>query len=485
MDDTTNLDAQTVALLAQRLNLVTEEQLIDCWDELGRKDGPAEPLLRLLERKCHLTPWQSSKLLKGDRDGFFLGGYRLLYRIASGSFGRVFRADDPRTGTIVAIKVLRRRWSEDPHKIQLFEREGKVGLTLRHPNIVQILAVSRDAATGQYYIVMEFVEGSNLRDLLEIRKRMDVPEALRILEESAAGLAYAYSRGLTHRDMKPSNILISTQGGTAKLVDFGLAELTGPADEETAIDRTVDYAGLERATGAKHGDVRSDIFFLGCVFYEMLCGRPPLTVTRDKRARMLKARFDNIAPLPRDQVQAPNSVSLLCEKMLALEPTARFQNPSQLWEAVRNVRSELSGQAGPLAPEGPKTVYVVEGHQKLQNAIRERFKELGYKVLISLDANRAFQRYQQQPYHALVVDAGSAGEEGVDVFAKVLKEADATGLNLAGILILNEEQADLAEQVPPRDRTAVLVRPGVTLKQLATVLAEMVPVESDDAAPTA
>src|ERR671931_2115723 len=137
-------DAEAIAQLARRLDLVTDDQLLDVWAELGTRTGPPEPLLRALERKGYLTPWQGSKLVKGDTDGYFLGGYRLLYRIAAGSFGRVYRADNPRTGEIVAIKVLRRRWSEDQRKIGLFEREGKVGLQMQHPNIVKILAVNRD-----------------------------------------------------------------------------------------------------------------------------------------------------------------------------------------------------------------------------------------------------------------------------------------------------------------------------------------------------
>src|SRR5262249_28322450 len=151
-------------------------------------------VLRLLERKAYLTPWQSGKLLKGDADGFFLGGYRILYKIASGSFGRVFRADDPSSGRVVAIKVLRRRWSDNPERIGLFEREGNVGLKLKHDNIVEVLAVSKDPATNQYYIVMEFVEGSNLRERLRAQGRMDADAALKIVEDAAAGLAYAYSR---------------------------------------------------------------------------------------------------------------------------------------------------------------------------------------------------------------------------------------------------------------------------------------------------
>src|SRR5262249_15370890 len=156
-----------------------------------------EPLLRMLERKRYLTSYQSSKLLKGDVDGYFLGGYRILYKIASGTFGRVFRAEDTQTGRVVAIKVLRRRWTDNPHHVELFEREGRVGLSLQHPNIVEILTVNRDPATGQYYIVMDFVEGGNLRDILAMRenKKLEPAEALRYIEDAASGLAHAYSKG--------------------------------------------------------------------------------------------------------------------------------------------------------------------------------------------------------------------------------------------------------------------------------------------------
>src|SRR6516165_10476529 len=134
-------DTPTVAQLAVRSGLVTEEQLQEAYVETDPKGTNPQPLLSFLERKGYLTPWQSYKLLKLDPDGYYLGGYRILYKIASGSFGRVFRADDPRTGRIVAIKVLRRRWSEDKQHIDLFAREARVGMTLKHPNIVEVLAM--------------------------------------------------------------------------------------------------------------------------------------------------------------------------------------------------------------------------------------------------------------------------------------------------------------------------------------------------------
>src|SRR5262249_2976793 len=162
--------------LAVRLNLMEEGQLMECLDELGPSADKQE-LISLLTRKQYLTTFQVSKLEKGDTDGYFLGGYRLLYKIASGSFVRVYQADDPRSGAIVALKVLRRRWTEDANKINLFEREGKVGMRLQHPNIVQILGVSCDRKSMQFFIVMEFIEGTNLRSLISMRTKIPVPEA--------------------------------------------------------------------------------------------------------------------------------------------------------------------------------------------------------------------------------------------------------------------------------------------------------------------
>src|SRR5262245_45358325 len=138
------LDAASVSQQAIRLGLLTPDQVQEAWDELGERPADPEPFLQAMERKGYISPWQSSKLLKGDTDGYFLGGYRLLYKIASGSFGRVYRAEDPATGRVVAIKVLRRRWSGDPHAIELFEREGKLGISLRHPHIAEILTGTQD-----------------------------------------------------------------------------------------------------------------------------------------------------------------------------------------------------------------------------------------------------------------------------------------------------------------------------------------------------
>jgi CheY-like chemotaxis protein len=474
-------DAYTLGLDLVRIGLITEAQRIEGMEAVHRS-AAGEQLLIYLERKGIITPWQTSKVVKGDRDGFILGGYRLLYKIQSGSFGRVFRGQEDNSGRVVAIKVLRRRWSEDQQHIDLFQREARVGMAFHHPNIVEVLTVGVDKKAGQYYIVMEFVEGWNLREMLAIRKKLEPLEAVRILEDAANGLAYAFSRNFTHRDIKLTNILVSSSG-TAKLVDFGLAKMyQAMTGTEEKVDRTVDYAGLERKTGVPAGDVRSDIYFLGCCLYEMLAGRPPLEMTRDKHARMNPHRFDNVKPLTREEVPAPPSLFRLVETMMELTPSRRYQTPAQLLEAIRSVRRELEAGGG---RGGPRGVFVVESDGRLQDAIRDKLKEMGYRVFIAGDPARAFDRFRQNPYDGLVVDARTVGEDGLLYFDRITTEADRQGITCGGILILSEEQADWAARVKQRPSVQILTDPpghAVSMKQLLKAIQALVPPPSKVAA---
>jgi serine/threonine protein kinase len=466
--------------MAVHLGLITEAQWLEIQDEAGNRHNDLQTCLRLLERKGYMTPWQTGKVLKGDQDGFFLGGFRMLYKIASGSFGRVFRAEDPRTGRVVAVKVLRRRWSEDQQRIDLFYREGRVGMTLKHPNIVEVLAVNQDSSSGQYYLVMEFIEGGNLREILQIRKTLTVAESLRIIEDATSALAYAYGCHVTHRDVKLTNLLISSQG-EAKLVDFGLAQIFAGVDkEEDKVDRTVDYAGLERATNVKQGDIRSDIYFLGCVLYEALTGRSPLTMTRDRHARMRKQRFEEVKPISPDEVRAPASVFLLVETMMSLDPKHRYQTPSQLLEAVRAARREVDARAGKAQErQVARSIFVVEKDDRLQDHLRDKLKEMGFRVFLAADPTRALDRYRQQPFDALVVDVGTTGEDGLLVFEHIQDEAYRKRTTCPSIVILSEDQSPWVSRVQEAPEISVMVRP-VTINQLRHKIRELLPSEKND-----
>jgi serine/threonine protein kinase len=488
------LDASGIAQLAVRVGLIDDNTSKECLYELENRAAPAEYMTRLLERKGLITPLQSSRLLKGDTEGYFLGGYRLLYKIASGSFGRVYRGDDPRSGQIVAIKVLRKKWTEDKRRVELFEREGRLGLTLQHPNIVQILAVSQDHVTGQYYIVMDFVEGGNLRDILSIRTKLDTDEALRIMEECAAGLAYAHSRGLTHRDIKPTNILIGTDK-VARLVDFGLAEMSegqavfydkgaAKGKDETEVDRTVDYAGLERLTGQKKGDPRSDIYFLGTVLFEMLTGYPILPPTRDRQAASMRQRYelDETARKLGAEYGLPSNVLNFVCRMMMFEPAARFQTPALMHEAIKAVREELAHGKAPSSRQasGPITIFVVENNVKLQDVFRARLKDLGFRVILTIDPEQPLKRYQQQPYHALLIDARTVGREGVEVFYRIQREAEMMHLDLAAVLIIEDSQAGFANSFRMKPGGKLYVGSPM-MKQLSAFLREHVPLEKEPA----
>jgi eukaryotic-like serine/threonine-protein kinase len=462
-------DATTLADLAMRLGLLTPSQVDEAWDKLGGRNAPPDDFVRIMERQGYLTPFQSAKLAKGDRDGYALGGYRLRYKIASGTFGRVYRADDPHTGRVLAVKVLRGKWSDDKHKIDLFTREGRMGMTLHHPNIVEIVAVDQDPATRQHYIVMEFVEGGDLRDLLVIRKKLSAADALRILDETTSALAYAFSRGVTHRDIKLTNILISSQG-PAKLVDFGLAggQLGFEESDDTAVNRTLDYAGLEKATGAPEGDPRSDMFFLGCVVYELLTSRRPLERTRSVTARMAATRFQNIAPMKPDEVDAPPSLFLV-ETMMIPDPALRFQTPSQLLERVREVRQEVERKSTANVKSEARTLFVAESDERLQDLLRTKLKKGGYRVLIAADPTRALDRFRQQPFDVLIVNASTIGEKACYMFARILAEAKSRKTALSGILLVDPEQGEWRERLADQPAVSVLVQP-VKFKHLVSAI---------------
>jgi CheY-like chemotaxis protein len=456
-----------------KLGLVSEAELAEIHEEIGGAPD-LQHLIAALERKSYLTPWQRGKVLKGDLDGYILGGYRLLYKIQSGSFGRVYRAEDPRDGRVVAVKVLRRRWSENQERIDMFIREGKVGLLLKHPNIVEVLAINRDPSSAQYYIVMEFVEGGNLREILQIRKKLSAAESLRLLEDCAAGLTYAYSRGMTHRDIKLTNILVSSSG-EAKLVDFGLAQFFSSfaRTEEEKVDRTVDYAGLERATGVKNNDVRSDIYFLGCVLYECLTGRSPLTMTRDKHARMRKGRFEEVQPINPKEIDGPPSVLLLVETTMALDPKERYQTPSQLLEGIRAVRREVEGKSGRDHGRAvSRSVFIAEPDQHLQDVLRNGLKDQGYRVFLAGDPLRALDRFRQHPYDGLIVDARTTGEEGFRVFEHIIEEASRKRIPCAALVLLGEDQEKWASRLPDSEQIGFLVQ-NITYKSVSRKLKEL------------
>ncbi len=266
------------------LRLADAGELQQCLGELPTALRTTDGLIDAMERRNLLTTYQANKLRKGDTNGFVLGDAKLLYRNGAGTFARVFRAVSLETGDMLGVKVLRQRWAEDPEAVAQFHREAKLLQPLRHPNLVPIFDVG--IVENYHYFTMEFVVGGNLGDMMKIRGAVNPADATRIARDIAEGLRYSSTKGLTHRDLKKTNVLLATDG-KAKLVDFGLAadEALKPGGTKKRAARSVDYATLEDNTGAPPNDPRSDIYFLGSIYYELLSGESPFPGTKSREER--------------------------------------------------------------------------------------------------------------------------------------------------------------------------------------------------------
>jgi len=203
------------------------------------------------------------------------GRYHVLERIAAGGMGEVFRAQDAVLAREVAVKVLHRSLASDPGFVDRFRREARAAATLNHPNIVAVY--DWGAVDGIYYMVMEFVEGRSVRDLLNANGRLAPAQAAEIVRETLLALQHAHAKGIVHRDLKPENILLTTDG-TVKLTDLGLARAFADARSTRAgaVTGTVQYLSPEQIRG-EPADPRSDLYSLGIVTFELLTGRLPFT----------------------------------------------------------------------------------------------------------------------------------------------------------------------------------------------------------------
>lgn len=479
--------ADQIARRAIELELLTEQQVEQVLANFkGREPSVAEFGQALMAAEL-LTRYQWDRLLEGETSGFFFGDYKVQYLVGTGTFARVFRAVHRKTGQVVALKVLRQRFCEMPAQYMLFLREGELGCTLRHPNIVAIYEVH--SYRNVHYLVMEFVEGHSLREFMNIRKVLEPLEATRLMIDIASGLDYAFQRNVTHRDLKLSNVLISTRG-QAKLVDFGLAGMDDGLAENAIIEmpntRTVDYAALERICGSATEDPRSDIYFAGCIYYHMLCGKPPLVETSDRAQRMSRQRFLNVVPLENLAPQLPRQVINIVTKAMALDPVYRYQTPREMLADLHRVAMRLADEqaghhAGDMAGKQPKprTVMVVESNARMQEILREGLKKAGYRVLLTSDPERAFERARHDlgAMDGLLLNAQEIGQPALDVFNRLGEDPDTR--ELPCLLLLDEPQHAWKQQAATADHRVVLCMP-ITMRQLRAALEKLVPARQGD-----
>lgn len=270
-----------------------------------------------------------------DRIG---GRYRLVCPIAAGGMATVWRAVDEVLTRPVAIKILHAHLAADPDFVARFRREAVAAARLAHPSIVAIY----DTCADPEAIVMELVEGRTLREELDERRFLPPAEAASIAAGIAHALEVAHKAGLVHRDVKPANVLLAPDGHL-KVADFGIAKAARPDDHPDLPDLTsvglmvgtAKYLAPEQVSGGPI-DARTDVYALGAVLYEMLCGRPPFTGSNDLATAT--ARLHAVPARPRTVLRTiPPVLDAIVMRAMATDPSERYPSASALWADLQNV----------------------------------------------------------------------------------------------------------------------------------------------------
>ncbi len=264
-------------------------------------------------------------------EGTMLGPYRLDRFIGGGGMGAVFQALDTTLHRTVAIKVLARHQSEDEENLKRFRNEAQSSARLDHENIGRVYAVGGDQ--GWNYIVLEYIEGVNLRDLVREEGPFDSARTVDVTIQVAEALQHASERNVVHRDIKPSNIVM-TPAGRARIVDMGLARLHQVAgDAELTVSGmtlgTFDYISPEQARDPRVADVRSDLYSLGCTMFFMLAGKPPFA---DGTMVQKLLQHQQAEPPAIDQIRSdvPRRLAAIIGRLMAKDPADRYQRPLEL-----------------------------------------------------------------------------------------------------------------------------------------------------------
>lgn len=311
------------------------EKALKSLTEQGADVSNASTLANSLVSNQTLTRWQAGKLLEGRHQGFMLGRYRLLSLLGKGSMGTVYLAEHTMMRRRVALKVLPFDHVQQPAYLDRFIREAQAVASLDHANIVRAYDVGKEHE-GQrdvYYLAMEFINGQDMAQHVKDTGPLDFVRAANLIWQVARGLSHAHDRGLTHRDVKPGNLILDNKN-VIRILDLGLAVFhTADQDEEASLTvsnndhllGTADYISPEQARNSHEVDHRTDIYSLGCTFYFMLTGHPPFrqgTVTQ----RLLAHQTQSPPPVTDRRSDFPSELGRILDRMLAKTADERFQS---------------------------------------------------------------------------------------------------------------------------------------------------------------
>ena len=320
-------------------------------------DAPATPaqMADALVREGLLTRFQADQMLRGRWRNFILSGkYTILEPLGAGGMGTVYLCSHRIMHRPVAVKVLPASQADDPGAIERFQREARTVAQLRHPNIVGAHDIDRDGKF--HFLVMEYVDGVSLQELVRRRGPLDPIHAAHYIHQAAFGLQHAHdAAGLVHRDIKPANLLVD-RTGVVKILDLGLARFFHDKKESltqkydgNAVLGTADYLAPEQAVDSHNVDIRCDIYSLGITFYFLLAGHSPFQ-EGSVAEKLIWHQVRQPKPIREVRPDVPEGMADVLQKMIEKEPALRYQTPMEVAEALAPWTQE------PIEPPSAKDI---------------------------------------------------------------------------------------------------------------------------------
>jgi serine/threonine-protein kinase len=345
----------------RRTPLLTPAQIDELTRDLEKRFPDPRALARELLRRGWLTPYQINQLAHGRGPELVLGPYLLLERLGEGGMGQVFKARHQKLERVVALKVIRKERLAHPDAVRRFHREVRAAAQLSHLHVVH--AYDADEVGGTHFFAMEYVEGTDLAALCKQRGPLPVREACEYVRQAALGLQHAHERGLVHRDVKPSNLLLAARDQVVKVLDMGLARLADRGGEtdstsaltaEGAVMGTPDYLAPEQTLDSHTVDIRADLYSLGCTLYYLLSGRVPFP-GGSLGQKLIRHQLREPESVEQLRPEVPAAVAAVVRKLMAKKPEERYQTPAEAAAALAAVLAGDDRSFAPATTEGDRT----------------------------------------------------------------------------------------------------------------------------------
>ncbi|MEM8944186.1 MAG: protein kinase [Planctomycetota bacterium] len=445
--------AQGFLDLVKRSQLVEEDQLQAFLEKLRTKGGgrlpeSQEDLAAAFVGADLLTEWQAEKLLAGKHRGFILGKYKLLGQLGKGGMSTVYKAEHILMRARRAIKVLPRDRVSDATYRDRFELEARAAAKLDDPNIVRTYDIDNEGDT--HYIVMEYVEGQDLHQLVKQKGALKYETAADYIAQIARGLDHAHEMGLVHRDIKPANCLLDGNG-VVKLLDMGLARIVDDTasltiDNNENVLGTADYLAPEQALNSHAADARADIYSLGCTLYFLLTGHPPFPEGSISE-RLMKHQVESPPSIMKDRPDVPPTLLHICETMMCKQPDDRYQSAGEVAERLAEWlgdRGQDVGDSGKKSDSGSGGIGSGV-FRRFADSINRSSGDSGSAVRKDVPAPSSAGNQEQRPkYDSKELELAPLDEEVLDEEESTVSKAESSTDDVAGSI--NDTLADMPQK---------------------------------------